>query len=284
MSRIRVLLIVGFVTLLLTSTAAGDDTYDITLDQSIDIAERTIDTDSGKFTVSTMGRYADDGTVEATTSGPGNTTYAIRLVDSEERLRQSEYVTGDGSPEFSLDRFPVGTYAIVITNQSDAEDVKRTAPFVIYGYTVTQSTPSEVEEDSTLDVELSLKKEEPEVDEPPAGVEVVLGNDSTSIITNATRTSGLNYTAEINVSSLSPGEYSLYTGVQRDNMIYGEQELIGVNTYSVSVVESTSSPTTSAPQVSPTETVSSEAPGFGPPLTVVALICATLLVFRRRLI
>lgn len=248
MPRVRTLLVAAVAILLVTSAAAGDDAYDITLDQSVDIPERTLDTDAGEFTISTMGRYADDGTVEATTSGPENATYAIRLVDSEERLRQSAYTTGDGSAEFSLDRFPVGTYAIVITNESDAEDAKEAAPFVIYGYTVSQSTPGEVEEDSTLNVELSLTKVNRQVDEPPAGVEVALGNDSTSIRTDATRTSGLNYTAEIDVSSLSPGEYSLYTGVQRDNTVYGYKELIGVDTYPVSVTEATT------PTPSPTET------------------------------
>jgi hypothetical protein len=265
MPRIRALLVVGFVILLLTSAAAGDDTYDITLDQSVDVPERTLDTDSGEFTISTIGRYADDGTVEATTSGPEDTTYAIRLIDSEERLRQSEYSTGDGSADFALDRFPVGTYAVVITNQSDAEDVKTVAPFVIYGYTVTQSTPSEVEEDSTLDVELSLTKVDSQVDEPPEGVEVALGNDSTSLTAEASRTSGLNYTAEIDVGSLSPGEYSLYTGVQRDNTVYGEQELIGVDTYSVSVTESTSTETETPEDSTETATETSQGGAGGAP-------------------
>lgn len=265
MPRIRALLVVVLIVLLLTSAAAGDgDSYEITLDQSIDIPERTLDTDSGEFTVSTMGRYAEDGTIDVTTSGPENTSYVIRLIDSEERIRQNEYRTGDGSAEFFLDRYPPGTYAIVITNASDAEDVKTAKPFVIYGYTVSHTTPDEVEEDSTLEVELSLEQVDGEVDNPPAGVEVALGNDSTSIRAEATRTSGLNYTAELDVSSLSPGEYSLYTGVQRDNTVYGYQELIGVNTYSVSVTEATTPTPTPTDTETPTGSTSTEAAGGQP--------------------
>lgn len=265
MPRIRALLVVVLVLLLLTSAVAGDDdSYEITLDQSVDIPERTLDTDSGEFTVSTVGRYAEDGTVNVTTSGPRNTSYAIRLVDSEERLRQSTYGTSDDSTKFSLDRYSPGTYAIVITNASDAEDVKAAKPFVIYGYTVSHTTSDEVEGDSTLDVELSLDQVSEEVDNPPAGVEVALGNDSTSIRAEATRTSGLNYTAEIDVSSLSPGEYSLYTGVQRDNTVYEYQELTGVNTYSVTVTEATTTTPTPTDTETPTGLTSTEAAGGQP--------------------
>ncbi|MFA1611751.1 hypothetical protein [Halobellus rubicundus] len=239
-------------------TGQSSEEYEITLDQETDIPERTLDTDSGEFTISVVGRYAKGGTVEVSTSAPSGTSYAIRLIDSQERLRASAYEDGDGNARFSLDRYAAGTYAIVITDETDADDVHALKPLVIYGYTVTQRTPNETETDSTLDVEFSLTKaDDVDVDEPPASVEVGLGNDSTSITTEATRTEDLNYTAEIDTSALSPGDYRLYTGVQRDNTIYGYQELIGVNTYQVSVVEAS----TETPTATDTQTTTGGADG-----------------------
>lgn len=254
MPSARAILAVVLVASLSVAPVAGQSggDYEITLDREVDIPDRTLDTDSGEFTVSAVGRYATGDVVEVTTSAPDNSEYAIRLVDSQERLRASAYAEGDASARFSLDRYDAGTYAVVITNESDADDVYAIKPLVIYGYTVTQQTSSEIEEDSTLTVEFSLTMaDDVDVDKPPASVEVALGNDSTSLTTTATRTEDLNYTAEIDTDALSPGDYRLYTGVQRDNTVYGYQELIGVNTYQVSVVEATTATPT------PTETQTS---------------------------
>jgi hypothetical protein len=267
MAPTRVCLAVLLIVCISVAPVTGQsDDYGITLDEEVDIPERTLDTDSGEFTVSVVGRYAESDTVQISTSGPEGTAYAVRLIDSQERLRRSTYAEGDGSAQFSLDRFDSGTYAVVITNESDAEDVYALKPLVIYGYTVSHTTPSETATDSTLAVEFSLDRVSDDVEDPPASVEVTLGNDSTSLTTEATRTSDLNYTAEIDVDPLSPGDYRLYTGVQRDNTVYGYQELIGVDTYQVSVVESTTPTATQTQTPSPTTTDSGATQEPGAPV------------------
>ncbi|SDX92603.1 RodZ family helix-turn-helix domain-containing protein [Halobellus clavatus] len=244
--------------------AGQSDDYEITLGEEVDIPERTLDTDSGEFTVSVAGRYAEGDTVDVSTSGPGGTSYAVRLFDSQEYLRASRYPEEDGNVQFSLSRYDPGTYAIVITPESNADEILAIKPLVIYGYTVSHTTPNETAVDSTLTIEFSLDRVSGEVEEPPASVEVTLGNDSTSLTTEATRTSDLNYTAKIDVDPLSPGDYRLYTGIQRDNTVYGYQELIGVNTYQVSVVESTATETpTETPTATQTQTPSTTTSGSG---------------------
>lgn len=268
MSSPRVLLAVALVISLSIAPVAGQSSqdYEITLDQEIDIPERTVEVESDEFTVSTTGRYAKGGTVEVTTSAPDSSEYAIRLVDSQERLRASAFAAGDNSTSFTLD-YDAGTYAVVLANASDSSDIYAVKPLVIYGYTVTQETPEETEEDSTLTVEFSLTKaDDANVDEPPANVRVALSNDSMSpLTTDATRTEDLHYTAEIDTNTLSPGDYRLSTGVQRDNTVYGEQELIGIDSYQVSIVEQTTTPTPTDDEATTTDSSGTSQSGSGAP-------------------
>jgi hypothetical protein len=270
MSSPRVLLAVALVISLSIAPVAGQSSqdYEITLDQEIDIPERTVEVESDEFTVSTTGRYAKGGTVEVTTSAPDSSEYAIRLVDSQERLRASAFAAGDNSTSFTLD-YDAGTYAVVLANASDSSDIYAVKPLVIYGYTVTQETPDETEEDSTLTVEFSLTKaDDANVDEPPANVRVALSNDSMSpLTTDATRTEDLHYTAEIDTNTLSPGDYRLSTGVQRDNTVYGEQELIGIDSYQVSIVEQTTTPTPTDDEATTTDSSGTSQSGSGAPST-----------------
>lgn len=270
-----------------SGTNGGD--YGITLDSSVDIPERTLDTDSGNYTVASIGQYAAGETVTVRTDGPANTSYAVRLIDSQERSRVTAYVAGNGSRQFSLAGYEPGTYAVIITNESDADTVYDVKILVISGYTVTYSTPSEVERGGALSIEFRLRKASEDVAEPPEEVEVAIGNGSTSVTTEATRTSGLNYTAEIDTRSLAPGEYQVYTGVQRNNTVYGYKEFVGVDTHPVTVVDSAASTATAPPQgesntvTTTTSTMTSTGtPGFGPLLALVALGGVVLLARLRR--
>ncbi|MFA1610773.1 PGF-CTERM sorting domain-containing protein [Halobellus rubicundus] len=283
------------VLLLLTVTipgASGTDggDYGITLNESVDIPERTLETDSENYTVASIGRYVEGETVTVRTDGPENTSYAVRLVDSRERSRMTAYVAGNGSRQFPLAGYEPGTYAVVITNESDADTVYDVKLLVVSGYTVTHLTPSEIEHNTTLSVEFRLRRASEGVAESPEEVEVAIGNGSMSIRTEATRTFGLNYTAEIDTRSLAPGEYQLYTGVQRNDTVYGYKEFVGVDTYRVTVVDSSASTTTEAPQrdsdtaatTTITTTTSTGTPGFGPLPALVALGGVVLLARMRR--
>ncbi|WP_396611651.1 hypothetical protein ACH9L7_15860 [Haloferax sp. S1W] len=224
-------------------SAAGDTAYDVDIDGSVDVPDRTISTKWGDKTIDEIGSASLDGTVSASTDGPTNESYSIRLIDSEQRLRASKNVDGGGSAsyDFDLDRYDAGTYAIAATNDSD--EVYAVEPFVINGYTVDQTAASKVEEQRALDVEINLTEESDDVDNPPAEVEVALTNGSAIVRTVATKESGLNYTASVDVESLSTGDYELYTGVKSDNEVYGEQELIAISdSVTVSVVEEGSLP------------------------------------------
>ena len=259
MATVRVLF--AFALLIIAAVGAapvtGDHTgdYHIELDEShtLDIPERTIDTDDyGEYTVSSIGQYTEDETVTVETEAPANESYAIRLIDSQERFRESEFAEGDGQGEFDLDRYAPGTYAIVMMNGS--EEVYALEPIVISGYTVTHQTADEVEADESLSVELTLEQIDSGVDEPPHNVALAFGNESTTIRTDATRTEDLDYTAEIDIDSLSPGTYELYVGVESDNTVYGEEELIGADTYDIEVVEASEETQTGTATSTATET------------------------------
>ncbi|MFA1610777.1 PGF-CTERM sorting domain-containing protein [Halobellus rubicundus] len=278
MSRLRSLGCVCFILLLTLSavSAADSDAYGVSVSQSVDIPDRTLETDSGNYTISAIGQYAEGETVTVSTTGPANTSYAVRLVDSQERSLVTAYVEGTGTREFTLDRYVPGTYAIIITAEDSAEEIYAVEIFVLSGYRVIHSTPRAVEHNTTLTVEFRLEEVSDAVAGPPANVRVALGNASTSLTTTARRTAGLTYTAEIDTQSLAPGEYRLYTGVQRNTTVYGYAELVGVDTYAVTVTEpSTPTATTTATASSQSETqetTSASTPGVGVVVALAALL------------
>jgi hypothetical protein len=223
---------------------AQTDRYDVTVDRQIDVPDRTIDTEWGEYTVSSIGRYQTDDYLSVSTSAPADASYSIRLIDSQERVRANDYGEGDAEASFSLRRYDPGTYVVAMTNGTD--EVLALEPFVISGYAVTQSLPTEVEADTTLRVNLSLTKVDSDV-ATPASVEVAVTDGSTTLRSQAARTTGLNYTATFDAGRLSTGEYDVYTAVQRDNEVYGEKELVGLSAQrTVTVVEPSESTTTVA--------------------------------------
>ncbi|QOS12644.1 putative secreted glycoprotein [Haloferax gibbonsii] len=218
-------------------TAAQSADYDVDIDGDLDIPDRTISTQWGDQTIEAIGSASEDGYLSVSTDGPSGDSYSIRVVDSQQRLRDSQYVDGgSASASFSLDRYDPGTYAIALTNGT--ETVYAVEPFVINGFDVEQTAADRVESDDELLVEVNLSKVSNDVESPPAGVEVVLGNESASVRTTATRQTGLNYTATVDVASLSTGDYRLYSAAQTGDEVFGEPELVAVSgTQSVSVVE-----------------------------------------------
>ncbi|RDZ52646.1 hypothetical protein C5C07_12785 [Haloferax sp. Atlit-4N] len=218
-------------------TAAQSADYDVDIDGDLDIPDRTISTQWGDQTIEAIGSASEDGYLSVSTDGPSGDSYSIRVVDSQQRLRDSQYVDGgSASASFSLDRYDPGTYAIALTNGT--ETVYAVEPFIINGFDVEQTAADRVESDDELLVEVNLSKVSNDVESPPAGVEVVLGNESASVRTTATRQTGLNYTATVDVASLSTGDYRLYSAAQTGDEVFGEPELVAVSgTQSVSVVE-----------------------------------------------
>ncbi|WP_042666315.1 hypothetical protein [Haloferax sp. ATB1] len=244
-------------------TAAQSADYDVDIDDDLDIPDRTISTQWGDQTIEAIGSASEDGTVSVSADGPSGPSYSIRVVDSQQRLRDNHYVDGGGSASasFSLDRYDPGTYAIALTNGT--ETVYAVEPFIINGFDVEQTAADRVEADDELLVEVNLSDASSDVESPPAGVEVVLGNESTSVRATATQQTGLNYTATVDVASLSPGDYRLYSAAQTDDEVFGEPELVAVSgTQSVSVVEAGSlqdADSTDEPDETTTETTESTA-------------------------
>ncbi|REA03819.1 hypothetical protein DEQ92_11975 [Haloferax sp. Atlit-6N] len=219
-------------------TAAQSADYDVDIDGDLDIPDRTISTQWGDQTIEAIGSASEDGYLSVSTDGPSGDSYSIRVVDSQQRFYDNKPIDGGGSASetFSLDGYSPGTYAVALTNGT--ETVYAVEPFVINGFDVEQTATDRVEVDDELLVEVNLSKVSNDVESPPAGVEVVLGNESTSVRTTATQQTGLNYTATVDVASLSTGDYRLYSATQTGDEVFGEPELVAVSgTQSVSVVE-----------------------------------------------
>ncbi|WP_363464059.1 hypothetical protein [Halogeometricum borinquense] len=229
--------------------------YRISTEESVDIPDRTIETKWGEQTVTDIGKYQTGDYVSVTTNAPSDKEYTVRIINSEQELMHSNPGVGDDESRFELDRYDPGTYAVAIMNGS--EEVYAVQPLVVAGYTVDQRAPESAESDEQMEVSVELTKVSNDVSSPPATVEVVVGDDADSVRTTATKQSDLTYTATVDLSSLSTGDYRVYTTVRRDNEVFGEKELIGLSdSQQLSVVaEQPSTPSTTEPQ-SPAETES----------------------------
>jgi hypothetical protein len=212
--------------------------YEVRIDGDVDVPDRTISTEWGDRTISSIGRVDEGEYLRASTVAPAGESYSIRVVDSRQRLRDSAYATGDGSVTFDLDRYDPGTYAVALTNGS--EELYAVEPFVVRGYAVEQSVPAEVAAGSTMTVEVRLRAVHDEVSTPPDAVQVIVGDDRERLRVDAERESGLTYVATIDVGSLAPGTYEAYAEVQRDEEVFGARELVGLSdAQAFAVVEAT---------------------------------------------
>lgn len=250
----RPLLAGALVVCLLTVPLAVGQTaeYNVDIERSVDIPTRTIETKWGEQTISAVARYENGERLTVTTQAPAGESYAIRLIDSQQRLRESGYGTGNDEETFYLDRYEPGTYAIAMMNGTD--EVLAIQPFVIAGYQVDQRTPNTATEGSEIQVVVNLTRVSNDVSDPPDNVQVVVGNDERTVRTDATRQSHRYYEATIDLESLLVGDYRVYTAVQRDNDVFGEAELIGLSETQQLSIQTEDTSTEQSQPIPPSET------------------------------
>lgn len=229
--------------------AQTDDAYSIDAASETQIPETTVTYNGTTYTFSAVTSAFPSDSVQADTSGPQGTGYFVYLVDKSETVRRSDGVVGDGSVSFSLTGLSPSTYAIVAVKNNT---VRALHPVVVDGYTISQSYPAEVRSTDRLNVTVQINKEV-SVAETPESVVVSVWNDTVEKTVTATKTSDGTYRANIEIDSLSAGDYSVLTRLRGSEEVYGQPELIGVSDRtSVSVV-------TPTPTATPTQTTTQSA-------------------------
>lgn len=253
MLRIRTLVVI----LILVGGVAGV-TAELSTEHSVDIAgsinipAQTVETEWGEATITQVGKEKLSENLEVSTDAPENESYAIRIVDSEERNLEARFIDegDDVEASFALNRFDPGTYVVVLT-QDGGDTAVALEPFIIKGYTIDQSVSDATGGESiSVDIQLTSVVDDP-VD--PQAVNVTLfGNDLTRSV-EAKKTGENSYQANFTTEELSTGSYNIYTGIETNDDIYGYNELIGLSdSSSVTVEDSENSTPTPTPE--PVET------------------------------
>jgi hypothetical protein len=230
MPRIRTLavILILFVGGVFGVTAELSTEHSVDIAGSMSIPAQTVETEWGEATITEDGKEESSEDVGVSTDAPENESYAIRIIDSEERNLETQFVDdgGDIETSFFLNRYNPGTYVVALT-QDSGDTAVEVETFIVKGYAVDQSV-SDVTEGETITVDIQLTA----VTDDPANPQVVnvtlFGNDITRSA-EATKTDENSYQANLSTDELSTGSYNVYAGVETTGDIYGYDELIGLS-------------------------------------------------------
>jgi hypothetical protein len=236
-------------------------TAELSTEHSVDIADsmnipaQTVETEWGEATITEVGKEESGESLDVSTNAPENESYAIRIVDSEERNLETEFVDSGGDTEtsFLLNRYDPGTYVVALT-QDGGDTAVEVEPFIVKGYAVDQSVNDVTKGNSiTADIQLTAVSDDPA---DPQVVNMTLFGNGVTRSAEATKTDENSYQANFSTDELSTGSYDVYTGVETTGDIYGYNELIGLSdSVSVTVEDSeTETPTSTPAPEDPTET------------------------------
>jgi hypothetical protein len=253
MLRIRTLavILILFVGGIVGVTAELSTEHSVDIADSMNIPAQTVETEWGEATITEVGKEESGESLGVSTNAPENESYAIRIVDSEERNLETEFVDSGGDTEtsFLLNRYDPGTYVVALT-QDGGDTAVEVEPFIVKGYTVDQSVSDVTKGNSiTIDIQLTAVSDDPA---DPQVVNVTLFGNGVTRSAEATKTDENSYQANFTTDGLSPGSYDVYTGIETTGDIYGYNELIGLSD-SVSVTVEDSETETPTPE-DPTET------------------------------
>ncbi|WP_348608918.1 hypothetical protein [Halobaculum rarum] len=278
--RRRVLALIVAIAVVATGAAAtfaaAQTGYALEIDGAVDIPDTTYEVDGETVEVTEIGREAPGGTLTFDVEAPSGEYYVARIVDGEGDVRKIYSARGSESFEAELD-YSVGTYAVVVTNESgDDREVYAAEPFVIQGYDVTQDVAASVDSDGTLTVDVTVEPR----DDPPAfeSVTVAVGDDSTRVVNEASRVNDTTYRTTIDAGQFADGEYTVVSGVRGDLAFDGTaREYYGISdaaTVTVGGDSGTATATATATDTT-TEPGGGSAPGGSSTATTTATATST---------
>ncbi|WP_155120590.1 FixH family protein [Haloprofundus marisrubri] len=206
-----------------TVVLADNPDYSISVENSVDVPDRTLTLQGTDYDVSEIGSVEPGEDIVVNADGPDGESYRVLLYNSEQ---QSEYRSDlqSGSSTVSFDTGPLtpGSYlALVYGPQGDIEQVQ---PVVVNGYDVSQSVPESTTagESTEVTIEVSPREDAPEMNE--VEVAVVAQGEATQRVT-ATK-DGDQYVASVTFDS--SGTYELYTTVRGTDTYNDRNELLAL--------------------------------------------------------
>lgn len=223
---IIILVVVGGVVAGVSAELSND--HSISIEGSMDIPDRTVETEWGEATISEIGKEQRGDSLDVSTNAPTNDSYVLSIVNSQETILRSEGGTGDVDKTFGLTGTAgePGTYVVAMTKDG-GDEAEAVEPFIVEGYDVEQQA-TDISKGEELTVSVTLTKIESRVESPQVVNVTLTGNNELRAV-EAAKIDELQYEATFETGSLSTGNYEVFTGVEGSDSIYGVDELIGLS-------------------------------------------------------
>lgn len=259
----RTALVVAVTALLLVASAPAlsADGESLHVEGSIDIPDRTVTYDGTEFTVTAVERADPGDTIEVSAYAVDDYPYRVHVRNREnEIVDSSNRYTANTTVEFDLSGYEAGTYVVGLHQDGRYRAIH---PLVVRGYAVSLDAPGEASPGDSLEATVDAEHLRGNQSD---WVQVVVGNDSHAVRTNATRQGG-SYEATVPLDSFSSGTYAAYAVVRGEEEAFGEPELLGVSDRStVEVTDDGATPTHGDATPTPTDDGTDGDPGgSGPP-------------------
>lgn len=235
------IVIIGVLAGIVFPVSSASSNYSVTVEETVDTPTEEVSTQWGDFTVSELGRKDTGETVRVSVTAPDE-YYEVRVINSEGDSVAFDSGTDDGDYTFDLTGLSTGSYIVAAMNTSGSTtEVYAVQPFVIKGYSVSQSAADEVTKGDELQVTVTLTSVDDAPD--PDSVTVRLGDQTTTVEAEATKQDDGSYVAQVPTDSLETGTYTLTSLVQAGDAFNGEKEVFGVSDAGTVEVTAATEPT-----------------------------------------
>lgn len=170
--------------------------YSLSISGEQSVPSWTFNVDGQSYTADSV-LVTSGGDISFQASAPSDADYRVYLYDRNGNIVQQRRMEGSGSGTFTADPGP-GTYLVALSADDGIQDAR---PVIIEGHSVDISVPSSVDQNSTVEVDISVSGS-------PSSVELIMGQSSPTRI--EAEGSGGEYTATIDGSDFSTGSHTVY--------------------------------------------------------------------------
>ena len=215
------LLLVGF--LVVGVGVASASQPDITVEDSIDTPEETIELEGNTYEVSSIAERSPGDKLTAEVTIPETTDEDLFLYNSDTEIDVFKRGLNDGdSATFDTSSLEPGTYMLALRIDGNYEAVH---PVVISGYDMELSHPTETAPSESVTVTADVVQTH--TDRPLDGVDVVVHGAGNTIDVTADQIDDETYEATVDFDEHAEGDYQVYAAARNGGDTAGYPTLLG---------------------------------------------------------
>ena len=195
---------------------------DISVEDSIDTPEETIELEGSTYEVSAIAVREPGDNLTADVSIPDDSGGELDLYASDETVADWENVEDGESATFDTSSLEPGTYMLALQIDGSYEAVH---PVIISGYDMELSHPTEAAPSESVTVTADVVQTH--TDRPLDGVDVVVHGAGDTIDVTADKIDDETYEATVDFEEHSEGEYQVYAAARNGGDTAGYPTLLG---------------------------------------------------------